>query len=329
VEEEEESESRRKTVLIPVIVVIALVAVGVVLWFTFFSGMFNHPDMVPVPNLVGRELSEVCEDENVTDYFAVKRSSIEYSDKYDEGYIIEQDLQAGTEVEEGSTIYVVVSGGVEPITMIDVKNFDYETAVSQLLDLGLNVDTPEYQTSEDVEKDKVISYSPAQGTKLTPGDTVHLVVSSGPEVQKVTVPTVTGQSLDQARNMLTELGLAVGNVTNVDSDQPKGQVVYQSIAAGTSVEKGTALILHVSTGPTAVTQEPQQPSSKEVPVKSLPTDRDTVEVRITVGGQEAYKNQVNTADGDFTTTVTGTGVQEICIYVDGELVTRYSENFDE
>jgi beta-lactam-binding protein with PASTA domain len=122
--------------------------------------------------------------------------------------------------------------------------------------------------------------------------------------------------------MLAELELDVGNVTNVDSDQPQGEVVYQSIAAGTSVEVGTAIILHVSNGPTVA-----QPVSKEVTVAGLPTDRESVEVTITLDGQEVYRNQVNTADGGFTTTVTGTGVQEICVYMDGELVSRYSENF--
>ena len=168
----------------------------------------------------------------------------------------------------------------------------------------------------------MISFTPPKGTKLEAGDTVHLVISQGPENTKVVVPTLTGQSLDKARQMLTDLELKVGSVEEVTSDQTKGLVVYQSIAPGTQVEKGTAITLHYSKGP-----ESQPISSKPVTV-TLPDDRDTVTVRITVGGKEAYNQTVDTSVGSVVTPVEGTGTQQICVYIDGALVDQYDETFN-
>ena len=41
----------------------------------------------------------------------------------------------------------------------------------------------------------------------------------------------------------------MASVTEVDSDAPAGQVVYQSLPAGTSVEEDTGISLQVSKGP--------------------------------------------------------------------------------
>ena len=274
------------------------------------------------PKLVGRQLDEVWGDKTVTDNFKVVRISVESDDQAPEGEILSQDPEAGTEAELGSTINVVVSGGKEAIEMIDVKNFTYEDAVKAIQGIGLEVDTPEYQPSDDVEEDHVISFTPPKGTKLEAGDTVHLVISQGPENTKVVVPTLTGQSLDKARQMLTDLELKVGSVEEVTSDQTKGLVVYQSIAPGTQVEKGTAITLHYSKGP-----ESQPISSKPVTV-TLPEDRETVTVRITVGGKEAYNQTVDTSVGSVVTPVEGTGTQQICVYIDGALVDQYDETFN-
>lgn len=59
---------------------------------------------------------------------------------------------------------------------------------------------------------------------------MRLVISSGPDTRNVTVPTLTGTTLENARNIATSAGLKISSVTEVNSDKPVGQVVYQSIA---------------------------------------------------------------------------------------------------
>ena len=57
-------------------------------------------------------------------------------------------------------------------------------------------------------------------------------------------------------------------MTEVNSDKPVGQVVYQSIAPNTEVEEGTGIVLQVSKGP-----EKQEPvtSTKNIEI-TLPDD---------------------------------------------------------
>lgn len=320
-EEDEEDDGKRKLV-IPIVIVVCLVGVALFLWLAFFSGLFNRAEELEVPNLVTQVFDEVQQNQELLENFKIVLSGQQSSEEIEAGKIISQDPEGGPGkmAPKGSTIHVVVSSGKqepEPIEMIDLTNYQEVDATRDIQQLGLELDgNTEYQPSDDVEKGRVISYKPAQGTKLMPGDTVHLVVSSGPK--PVVVPSVTGASLERARAMLEDLGLAIGGIREVDSDKPKGQVVYQSVAPNKEVNKGTAVTLHVSLGP-----KPQEPVTKEKEISvTLPTDKETVEVRITVGGSEVYKDTVNTSAGELRHTVSYTEGQEICVYVDGAQVLQ-------
>ncbi|MDO4516923.1 MAG: Stk1 family PASTA domain-containing Ser/Thr kinase [Bacillota bacterium] len=318
---EEYEEENSKSKVIPIVVIVFLVGAALILWLTFFSGIFNKAPTAEVPDLTGMTLSEVYGDPELSEKFKVVQGSVEYSDQFEKDQIMDQNPKPGKEVEEGSTITVTISGGQEAVKMIDVKKMTYEDAVKALQEIGLKVDTPDYEFSDDVEENRVISYSPAKGTALYPGDQVHLVISKGPKSQTVIVPSVTGQSIDQARRMLENLGLKVGSTEEIASEKDKGIVVYQSIAPNTEVEEGTAVTLHYSKGP-----ESKPISSQPISV-TLPSDRESVTVRITVDGQEAYNQVVNTSVGIVTTSVEGTGTQQVCIYIDDELVETKEVQF--
>ena len=326
-EEYEDPQDRKRSLVIPIVVVAFLVVVGVFLWLTFFSGMFEKGDTVKVPNLLGEKLEDVLQDEEILENFRVVETAREPSDQYEEGQIIDQDPSGGTEVTPGEdpiTINVVVSSGKETVTMINVVGDTYETAVARLQQLDLKVDTPIKEASDTVKENQVISSDPVEGTVLSPGDTVQLVISTGPDTKTVIVPTLTGTTLENARTIATGAGLKIGSATNVASDQPAGQVVYQSIAPGTEVEEGSSIVLQVSTGPET------KPASKKTVEIVLPDDgRETVDVLITVDGEEQYRNSVGTEQGTFYHTITGTGRMEVCIYFDGRLEKSYEENFDQ
>jgi len=266
-DDEEDDEDGRRRFLIPLVVVICLVAAAAGLWLAFFSDMFDKAEMVEVPSLLGRTLTEVYEDPSVMDNFQVNRVSTEFSDEYKEGEIISQDPDSGISAEKGTTINVVVSGGQEYFDMIDVLDMSYEKAAAQLEGLGLVVEEPEFEYSDDIAEGNVISSTPEAGSPVLPGDSVHLIISQGVEIKMVSVPNVVGQTLEGARVTLTSQGLAIAGVTEVASNKPAGQVVYQSIPATREVEEGTALTLQVSKGPE---EEPEQ-QEPEVKTTVVPT----------------------------------------------------------
>ncbi len=69
-------------------------------------------EMTTVPNLIGRSTDDASALLN-QNKLLLNPSRTEYSDKYAEGVIISQGVAAGTEIEEGSRIDVVVSKGQE------------------------------------------------------------------------------------------------------------------------------------------------------------------------------------------------------------------------
>ena len=71
-----------------------------------------------------------------------------------------------------------------------------------------------------------------------------------PASEKVTVPDVAGLTRSEAEQRLTDVGLAVGQISSFPSDRvAEGSVISPGIEAGTKVEPGTEVNLTVSSGP--------------------------------------------------------------------------------
>ncbi|GAB3265711.1 hypothetical protein GCM10027452_46310 [Micromonospora halotolerans] len=95
----------------------------------------------------------------------------------------------------------------------------------------------------------VLATDPKVGTVVKPGAKVTVVLSKGRA--PVTVPNLVGKNLTEARATLGRLGLTPVE-TYKDSDKPKDEVLGQSPADGTGVEKGAQVKLDVSKGPAQV-----------------------------------------------------------------------------
>jgi len=74
-----------------------------------------------------------------------------------------------------------------------------------------------------------------------------------PNPERVTVPNVAGKTEAEARSAITSAGLTVGTVNyETHAAVPSGSVISQTPASGTSVTKGSAVNLRISTGPAQV-----------------------------------------------------------------------------
>ena len=106
--------------------------------------------------------------------------------------------------------------------------------------------TPE--SSETVAAGLVIGQDPAADTKLTEGDAVTLVVSSGQP--PVTLPDVGGNGIDQATQILAAQGIEVGEVTReYDENIQKDIVLGYADGTPAVVPKTSTVGLRVSDGP--------------------------------------------------------------------------------
>lgn len=112
--------------------------------------------------------------------------------------------------------------------------------------LGLHSQVEE-EFSDDVETGSVTRSDPEGGSSVHKRAQVQLYVSKGVDMK--TVPELTGKSQDEAQRSLTEAGLAVGAVTDAYSeDVPQGQIISQSVAAGTSLAHDSAVDIVLSKG---------------------------------------------------------------------------------
>jgi serine/threonine-protein kinase len=93
----------------------------------------------------------------------------------------------------------------------------------------------------------VISSTPVQGTLLEKGQTVTLVVSSGPE--QVEVPDLVGKDRADATDELTTAGLKANITEKETTDEDPGTVLEQDPKAGTQVAKGSEVKLVVAKAP--------------------------------------------------------------------------------
>jgi eukaryotic-like serine/threonine-protein kinase len=138
--------------------------------------------------------------------------------------------------------------GAETVAVPYVVGIPQANAESLIQDKGL-VPNVHRVANGDVEEGVVFNQSPTEGTRVDKETVVRIDVSSGkPEV---TIPSVVGQSVEDAVAELTRAGLDA-QVVEVNSDRDEGAVTAQSPNAGTVVVEGTRVRINVSKGPRPV-----------------------------------------------------------------------------
>ncbi|MFB7242453.1 serine/threonine protein kinase [Streptomyces populi] len=93
-------------------------------------------------------------------------------------------------------------------------------------------------------KGNICSQEPPVGSKVNKGDTINVVVSTG--APKVSVPSVKGKDLDEAKQILEDkYGLNVKTKFEESSEKPN-TVLDQDPSLGAEVEKGSTITLTVA-----------------------------------------------------------------------------------
>jgi len=136
--------------------------------------------------------------------------------------------------------------GTLAITMPDVTDASFDTAESQLTNLGLTV-VRRVQSSDTVPDGSVIATSPEAGVNLGAGEIVTVIESSGKQLSAV--PSINLMAMAKATKVLEEAGFVVGKVTKGYSPTAaEGAVVGSDPASGTELSAGTVIDIVVSNG---------------------------------------------------------------------------------
>ena len=166
--------------------------------------------------------------------------------KIPENQIMSQDPKVDTQVRSGSTIVVIVSGGLGQATVPNVQG-QVANAAQQLLQTSPYnfVVTLVNEASSTIEQGRVIRTEPAIGAQSPAGSAITVFVSSGGN--KVAVPQVEGQTEVDARALLATAGLTP-DVKYQDvpaNDLNIGKVITQGTDAGTLVDPGFVIRLTI------------------------------------------------------------------------------------
>ncbi|GAA0469061.1 Stk1 family PASTA domain-containing Ser/Thr kinase [Streptomyces olivaceiscleroticus] len=195
--------------------------------------MCTGVEKITVPDVLGYTFDKaksILEDKGFTDIQPTKAQSDQTP-----GKVINQDPQSQTEAAKDKTITLTIAAAKPKTAVPDVTNKPFDQAQKQLTDLGFKVARTDQES--DQPADTVLSQDPAGGSQAENGSQITLTVAKAAE--KVQVPDLSSQKLKDAKKTLTDMGLAVGNITGPQDDN--ATVVVSDPIAGTEVAKGTSV----------------------------------------------------------------------------------------
>ena len=241
-----------------IVAVIIFVVVGNMMgWFSFGSKEKKTTEatteasteeakitMVDVVGLSEKAAEKDMKEAGFTNYQFVQENSTDVK----EGYVISQNVEAGTEVAKDAQIIITVSAGAAELDVADVKGMDEDAAYETLEKQGFKP-TRSYKFDDEIEEGKAISTDPAAGKKAKAGDTIVIYISQGKEEKTVKVPNLSGLTESAAKGALESNTLTAGNVSyEFNSEVASGLVIRQSVPADTEVKEKTTVDFVISNG---------------------------------------------------------------------------------
>ena len=162
-----------------------------------------------------------------------------YDEDIPAGIVMALAPESAGEQPKESEIALTVSQGPEPRTVpsgFRGKTFEDAAAALEALHL-IPVEVEEF--SDDIDEGLVIGMRPGEGQKAPRDSEVQVVVSKGPDL--VTVPSVKGDSLEEAVARLEAAGLRAGDVFGPANGKP----FETDPPRGTKVKRGSTVNIYL------------------------------------------------------------------------------------
>ncbi|MGN6502060.1 MAG: PASTA domain-containing protein, partial [Pseudolysinimonas sp.] len=235
---------RRRNLIVLLVVLLLAVGAGYGGWW-FASGRYGR-----VPNVTGQAQSDAIQHLRDAGYQVSSSVTRAFSENVPSGDVISTDPSVGSRVTKGRTISLTVSKGQERFTLPSVAGTTVDAARAQLTAKVPEVVLETGQTSsETVPKGKVAGTDPKAGTKVKRGQTITILVSTGPPI--VQIPAIApGTPLADAQQQLQAKGFKTTVVQNFDDTIAKGTVI--SLDPNDEAPKGSTITINVSQGPSEV-----------------------------------------------------------------------------
>jgi beta-lactam-binding protein with PASTA domain len=216
--------------------IVAVAALVLVLGGT--AAWWFWPRAVEVP-----PLTQLTRDEAVTKLedlgLALGGEHTKFTGEAAGGTVIGQTPEAGTDVEKGSAVNLVIeAASVAVPNVVDKPIVDAQQALTAA---GLAVADVKQERTGQKPGGTVLKQDPAAGQRVPPQTAVALTV----EAESVQVPRLIGQTLAEATRALQGRQLTVGQVTQRRTGATPGVVLNQSPEEGQTLAPGSSVALTV------------------------------------------------------------------------------------
>lgn len=340
-EDEKPKKKKKKKSMTPVILgMVTAVLLIVMIGFIGPKALFNSNKTdneqamkIVVPSLVGK-----TEDEARAILKAQKLEMNISGNEEDENHknreVLSQSPVDGEEVEEGTTVNIVVNVLPDAIKVPNLEGKTLEEAQNMVSKLGLRIINIETGFSDEVEKGKIISQEPSAGSEVIRDKNISIIVSQGEDENAKEVANTIGLSKDDARDTLTKQGYKV-KIEETESNKVEKGEVFDYSPKG-KVEKKETITLYVSSGKeTEDTNDKEEEDSNTNNQSNenaktnfnvrVPEDgeRHRIQVkRYTANGKDylLYDYHKTSDDGDIRIPVEGKKGDKFEIYMDGSLI---------
>ena len=336
-EEKKEGKKKKKKgkkwVKVLLILLICILVFAGAMYATWNFLMGDRAKQVQIPSLVGLTLDEAkVKLAEVNLKYKIKE---EFSPEGKEaGLVLSQSpkYQENYQINETEVIEIVVSKGLEMVTIPKVAGLTKDQAILKLEVANLKVEIAE-EINDKIEAGIVIKQEPEAEQQIAKDSTVKIIVSLGRGIKEVKVPYVVGKTQEEAKTALEAAELTVGTIKyESDTTKSNGIVLEQGIEADKTVDEKTPVSLTVNkleeikSGTLNLNLKSflKYKEEKDEEGKVKPADKVEVKVTVTSAGVEdtIYKKSHTKDTEKITVPVEGIGTVTIKIFIDGVRETQ-------
>jgi eukaryotic-like serine/threonine-protein kinase len=231
------SNPKRRLRWVLLITVVSTLVIAAVLTSVFLvqSSLFtsaNNTETGVMPKLTGITESEAVSllTEREINYEIERQAN----DTVPEGMIISQDPEPQKAIEKGKTVKFIVSLGPASLFMPNLTGMTLADAEKTIEEAGLVTGAIEYQAS-DKPDGYVLNQEPQQDATVSKGDTVNLWISGIGNPTVYQMPSLTGMSLEEAKENLNGAGFKWIRIREEKSTQPEGEILRQQPEPNTTL----------------------------------------------------------------------------------------------
>ncbi|KDA05154.1 serine/threonine protein kinase [Microbacterium sp. CH12i] len=225
------------------VALLAVLLISVLVWVL----MMPRGEQIPTSSRTVPDLSDVSYEraqEALLDLDLQSALVYEASASVTEDNVIRTNPVGGQSVEKGQKVTLYVSTGAETVAVPTLVGLSQTAARAALAGVGLEMGSVIQRNEPNSAADTVLEASVDEGAEVAPKTVVDVVVSSG----RVTLPDVSGWTVDAATARLEELGLTPTPVAQADCPATSPSTVASMSAAPGDVAVHSEVQLRYCTG---------------------------------------------------------------------------------